>query len=58
MEERAQHGEAFGFIAAIGLLYKAGTLSRERVKELFVENHITREDLQKFKKQTEPMNES
>lgn len=52
MQERAEHGEKFGFIAAMGIMYKAGFLTRAQVLEQLKQNHITREDLQKFREQT------
>jgi hypothetical protein len=54
LQERAEHGEKFGFIACLGLLYKSGQLTRQQVLERLNEAHITREDLQKFREHTKP----
>lgn len=53
LQERAEHGEKFGFIAAMGILYKGGTLTREQVLKLLQDNHITAADCRKFREQTQ-----
>ena len=52
MEERAKLGETFGFIACLGLLYKAGTLTRADVLQRLREANITKDDLRKFREHT------
>ncbi len=53
LSDRAERGEKFGFIACLGVLYKAGSLTRSQVVEHFNRAHITREDLQKFREHTQ-----
>src|SRR4051812_44911744 len=48
LSERAESGEKFGFIACLGLLYKAGILTGAQVVEQLEASHISREDLAKF----------
>ena len=50
LSERAECGERFGFIACLALLYKTGCLTRAQVVDRLNEAHITREDLEKFRK--------
>ena len=52
LQERADYGERFGFIACLKLLYKTGALTREQLVKKVNEYHITREDLQKFDEHT------
>ena len=49
LSERAECAEKFGFIACLGLLYKAGRLTRAQVVERLNESHITRADLTRFR---------
>jgi hypothetical protein len=49
ISERAEHGEKFGFIACLGILYKGGLLTRGQVLERLKEARITRADLEKFR---------
>lgn len=51
LQDRAERGEKFGFIACLGVLYKAGKLTRAEVLEKLKESHITRDDLRKFREQ-------
>jgi hypothetical protein len=52
LSERAECGEKFGFISALGLCYKAGILSRGQVVELLNSVQINRDDLRRFREQT------
>ena len=52
LSERAQLGEKFGFIACLGILYKAGMLSRGEVLKRLNEARVTRADLVKFREQS------
>lgn len=52
LSERAESGEKFGFIAALGILYKSGILTRAQVVEHLNAARITREDLKRFREQT------
>jgi hypothetical protein len=49
LSERAERAEKFGFIACLGLLYKAGHLTRAQVVDKLNESHITRGDLARFR---------
>ena len=48
LSERAEHGETFGFIACLGVVYKAGVITRAQVLDALNAAHVTREDLRKF----------
>lgn len=52
LQERAERGEKFGFIACLGLMYKSGHLTRQQVLDRLREGQITREDLRKFREHT------
>ena len=49
LSERAECGEKFGFIACLGLLYRAGHLTRAQVVDKLNESHVTRADLARFR---------
>ena len=49
LAEKARLGQKFGFIACLGLLYKAGKLSRGEVLEALKDGHVTRQDLASFR---------
>jgi divalent metal cation (Fe/Co/Zn/Cd) transporter len=49
LSARARLGEIFGFIDAIALLYKAGTISREQVKQ-YLSERVSKADLAEYRR--------
>ena len=53
LAEKARLGPKFGFIACLGLLYKAGVISRDQVLKFLRDAHVNQADLRRFKESQE-----
>lgn len=49
LSTRARLGEVFGFIDCIALLYKAGAISREQVRQ-YLNEHVNKDELVEYRR--------